>query len=188
MLFYLLHRVLNTDDFRVASQKWKEIEKLMKGYLMVRYNAQICDAEDATQQTILSLYTMVKNNKKVIIEKSDNYFLTVLRNEYFKIIKSRRSIFMESVDIYEDTSIKDTLTVLSNQDERRVLRECINQLSPRHREYIEYLINRPEADSESFALEFGMTISNAWTVKHRLIQHLSKCVESKMNDDGRKDG
>jgi DNA-directed RNA polymerase specialized sigma24 family protein len=182
MLFYLLYRVITTDDFRVASQKWSEIEKVLRTYLMIRFKAQLCDAEDATQQTILALYSMVKDNEEAIYEKSDSYFLTVLRNEYFKIMKSRRSIFMESVDIYEDTSIMDTFSVLISKDEQRVLKECIDALPIKHREYIEYWIQRPEADSESFALEFDMSISNAWTIKHRLVQHLNKCVGIKMNE------
>jgi hypothetical protein len=181
MLFYLLYRVLTTDDFQVASQKWKEIEKVLIAHLIIRYKAQLCDAQDATQQTILSLFTMVKNNKNVIFEKSDNYFLTVLRNEYFKIVKSRRAVFMESIDIYEDTSTIDTFSILINKEEKRVLKECIKTMLPKHRGYMEYWIQRPDADSESFALEFDMTVANAWTVKHRLIQYLNKCVTTKMN-------
>lgn len=182
MLFYLLYRVLTTDDFRVASQKWSEIEKVLMAHLIIRYKAQFCDAQDATQQTILSLYTMVKNNENVIFEKSDSYFLTVLRNEYFKIIKSRRAVFMESIDSYEDTSAMDTFSVLINKEEKRVLKECIKTMLPKHRGYMEYLIQRPDADSESFAAEFDMTVSNAWTVKHRLVQYLNKCVSTKMNE------
>lgn len=183
MLFYLLYRVINTDNQCIATKKWNEIERVMVGYLKVRYKAQESDAKDAAQQTILALYNTVKDNDYALNEKSDSYLLTVLRNEFFRIKKDSRSILMEPLQDYADSASEDNIDVLIDEDEQDVLRECIGTLSEKNKRYIDYLMLLPEADSESFANEFNISVSNAWTIKHRLIQILNKCVTMKLNNN-----
>jgi DNA-directed RNA polymerase specialized sigma24 family protein len=61
-----------------------------------------------------------------------------------------------------------------------LLEQCLEQLSEGYRTYIEYWFNHPGSGAKAAAKHFGISKSNAWTRKHRVISKLSECYQKKI--------
>lgn len=89
---------------------------------------------------------------------------------------------MEQHDIItcEPVSEANQLWALVNEEEQEILKICLQELREGYREFISYWFSFPNASTEDVAEYFEISVNNAWIRKHRVINKLKKCVESKI--------
>jgi hypothetical protein len=63
------------------------------------------------------------------------------------------------------------------KEARNLLNNCIGKLTEKHQNYINYWMDNENASATDFSKCFGVSQTNAWTIKHRLVSILEKCVE-----------
>ena len=74
----------------------------------------------------------------------------------------------------------DQLSRLLDDEKMSILTRCIEGLKADYRNYIEYWFQNPGYETSVVADYFGISVSNAWTKKHRVINVLKDCFEKKI--------
>jgi RNA polymerase sigma factor (sigma-70 family) len=152
---------------------------LLVDYLKLRVMAEEADAQDASQQTMLHLLEMGTNQKIENTSHAAPYILKMLRNNYYKILNSRRSFAAENIEPYHEQLIQpNQITDLSRLEKSTILDKCVKRLTRKNRELYMYLAHNPNHSVDHIAKAFGISRSNASTRKSRMVKILRDCVES----------
>jgi RNA polymerase sigma factor (sigma-70 family) len=174
----LVTAVKNGDQL-TASRLCSEATPILKRYLRKKCGADPTDADDAIQR----MFEYVIN--KIIADEFENpsgllaYMLKACRHNYIKFAreKNRPDIenlanmpFNEPVQIWE----------LVNEERQEILKYCTEKLRKGYKEFINYFFSFPNASAEDVADHFDISINNAWTRKHRVINKLNECVETQI--------
>lgn len=170
--------ILQNDD-SVISKQVKVITRVLIKFLMVRLGASFHDAEDCAQTTLLIAINKIRDRQLDHPEAIINYLFTTAKHEYFRVLSKNREINYE--DLPEHHSIKaDQLDKLLVEEKLTVLQDCLAELRADHKEFIEFWFNHPAYEAAVVADHFGISVSNVWTKKHRIIQILNECLEQKL--------
>lgn len=166
---------IKKSDMQTANRLCAEAIPILKKYLISKVNATPEDAEDAVQK--MFEYVIPKIQKDEIKSPSGllAYMLSGARHSYYKIV--RDFDLDKYAEIEEElVSEADQVWKLVNEDQKKVLKKCIESLKGHYREFVVFLFEYPEADSSEIAEYFDISLSNAWIRKHRVIQQLQECV------------
>lgn len=150
----------------------------MKRFLKVQMNASDADAEDCAQQTLLVCIEKIRDDK---IEKPDrilSYILTTCRNTYLKMKRKNKETYLDKIPSTRHTEPRQ-LSNLVDKEREDILRWCVKQLKKKHRKFINYWFKNPDYKAKKVADYFGLSESNTWTRKHRIIKKLNNCYEKK---------
>lgn len=174
----LVTAVKNGDQL-TASRLCSDATPILKRYLQKKCGADPSDADDAIQR----MFEYIIN--KIFEDDFENphgllaYMLKACRHNYIKLAreKNRPDIenlanepFNEPVQIWE----------LVNEDKQEILKYCTEKLRKGYKEFINYFFSFPNASTEDVADYFDISINNAWTRKHRVINKLNECVETRI--------
>lgn len=156
------------------------ISRVLMKFLRARLNASQEDAEDCVQSTLLQVIKTIRDDKLNNPDSIIYYMFTAAKNEYFKVLSKRKE------DIYEETphhyyDEPGQLMSLLDKERQRILEYCVSKLKPAQISYISYWFENPADDAGSVAKHFNISLSNAWTRKHRIIQILKSCVTKNIN-------
>lgn len=157
----------------------KVITAVLIKFLTVRLDASIEDAQDCAQSTLLIAIEKIRNealnNPDVII----NYLFTTSKHEYFKLLSKEREVNYDDLPEHHHKK-PDQLNRLVDNEKMNILKRCIEALKTDYKKYIEYWFQHPDYETSVVANHFGISVSNAWTKKHRVINVLKECFEKKI--------
>ncbi|MFO7848244.1 MAG: sigma-70 family RNA polymerase sigma factor [Balneolaceae bacterium] len=168
--------VRNNDQLE-ASRICSETTPILKRYLRKKLGADPNDAEDAIQRMFEYIINKIREeefeNPKGIL----SYMLKTCRHNYIKIVQDREQI---DYDYVEERLYSNPVQIwdLVNKENQSILRQCAQQLRKGYREFINYFFSFPNASTRDVAEHFDISVNNAWTRKHRVINKLHDCVKS----------
>lgn len=164
------------NDMRTANRMCAEAIPILKKYLIAKVDATPEDAEDAVQK--MFEYVIPKIQKDEINSPSGllSYMLSGARHSYYKIV---RDFDLDKYGQMENELVSEAKQVwnLVNKDRESILSKCIEKLKGHYRELITFMFDHPEAEANEIAEYFDISLNNAWTRKHRVIQQLQDCVQ-----------
>src|SRR5699024_6442576 len=141
-------------------------------FLCVHMNAEEHDAEDCVQQAFLKGIEAIKEENLRQTDQILSFFLTSCRNNYLNLQKKNHTQpFKKTPPGFGHQPYQ--LQKLLDKEQKQHLEECLQQLSERYREFIDYWLSFPDSDATAAATHFEISVSNAWTRKHRIIKKLS---------------
>jgi DNA-directed RNA polymerase specialized sigma24 family protein len=174
-----LVRAVREGDEATANRMCSEALPILKKYLISNLNATPEDAEDAVQKMFEYVISKIiqgeiKNPGGIL-----SYMLTGSRHAY---LKSLRNIELEVFDelISEPFSGPDQFEKLLREEQKNILKGCIEKLDGHYRSMCEFILENPSANSVELAEKFNISVNNAWIRKHRLIKQLSECAKKQM--------
>ena len=148
-------------------------------FLKVRLNATHHDAEDVAQNTIINVTEKIKSNELNNPDSVIYYLFTTAKNEYYKFLRSiKEGNYEEIPESYSENG--DQLSNILDKERYKILEGCLKNLKPTSKEYISYWFNNPRGEAKVVAKHFGISVNNAWTKKHRILNSLKKCVEKRL--------
>ncbi|MAL18620.1 MAG: hypothetical protein CL670_13050 [Balneola sp.] len=170
--------VLDRDENAITDQV-NVITPVLIKFLTVRLDASIHDAQDCAQNTLLIAIEKIREDKITNPDYVINYLFTTAKHEYLKQLSKDREVNYE--DLPEHHFDKpDQLSRLLDDEKMSILTRCIEGLKADYRNYIEYWFQNPGYETSVVADYFGISVSNAWTKKHRVINVLKDCFEKKI--------
>lgn len=148
-------------------------------FLKVRLNATHHDAEDVAQNTIINVTEKIKSNELNNPDSVIYYLFTTAKNEYYKFIRSiKEGNYEEIPESYSENG--DQLSNILDKEKHKILEGCLKNLKPNLKEYISFWFNNPRGEATVVAKHFGISVNNAWTKKHRILNSLKECVEKRL--------
>lgn len=168
------------DDRKAMDSLSEIISKVLVKFLLVRLDASLEDAKDSAQNAIMLSIEKIKNNELDNPDSIIHYLFKTAKNNYLKEQRKQKEKNYEEIpDHYSEQG--DQLKNLLSKERKSILETCISLLKPKQLNYISYWFDNPAADSSIVADHFGISVNNAWTKKHRIIQVLKECFEKKIN-------
>jgi len=164
-------------EFKRQNELIQLLREEMVRCLVYQYGAEETDANDATQDTMYVLIRLFNQNDFEEIRTKKSYIFAILKYQYFKLLRQRVRMTGESIELYENKLIASDSDSYTDREARNLLKQCISKLSEKHQIYVRYWIENENASAADFAVCFGVTLTNAWTIKHRLIAILEKCID-----------
>jgi RNA polymerase sigma factor (sigma-70 family) len=171
--------VLKNDEESLRDS-YEVITKVLIKFLLIRLDANIEDAKDSAQNAIMFSIEKIKNEELDHPDYIINYLFTTAKHDYLKHQnKQKESNYEEVPTHYAEEG--DQLENILDDEKQFVLKHCISTLKPKQLNYISYWFENPGSDTALVAERFGISINNAWTKKHRIIQVLKECFENNIN-------
>lgn len=169
--------VLDKDEAAITKQV-NVITAVLIKFLMVRFDASNHDAQDCAQDTLLIGIEKIRADKINNPDTVINYLFTTAKHEYFKLLsKDRENNYEELPDYFSNQP--EQLSSLLDNEKMSILERCINALKADYKKYIRYWFQNPGYEASLVAEQFNISVSNAWTKKHRVINKLKECYEKK---------
>ena len=169
--------VLENDD-TVITEQVNVITPVLIKFLMVRLNASIHDAQDCAQNTLLIAIEKIREDELSHPDALINYLFTTAKHEYLKQLSKDREMNYEEPPEHH-SGPADQLDRLVDKEKMAILKQCIDTLKADYRNFIEYWFQHPAYETSIVADHFEMSVNNAWTKKHRVINALKKCFDKK---------
>lgn len=171
---------LRENNSRQVNEMLKALRPRLMAFLRIHMNASRQDAEDCAHDSLLSSIEAIRENGLEKPEQVVSYILSTCRNTYLKMQNKKQP---QPVDKIEDRQPQapQQLQSLLDEEQERLLEWCMNQLKKEYRRFMQYWFEHPDADAQKVADQFSISVSNAWTRKHRLIKKLNECYEEKSN-------
>lgn len=171
---------VKTNDKAALDTLVRKISAVLKSFLIVRLGVGPEDAEDCTQNTLLLAVEKIREDKLNNPDSIIFYLFTTAKNDYLKLLASRKDGRHESLqgDLSEEPA---QLNKLLSKEKKKFLKQCVESLKEDYKNYIQYWLENPDKEAIDVANKFGISVNNAWTKKHRIIQVLKDCIEKKIN-------
>ena len=167
---------IQDNDTVIINEQITIITPILIKYLTVRVGATYHDAQDCVQNTLILAVQKIKDDKLESPDAVIYYLFTSAKNNYLKFIaRKKESNYEEIPETYAEDG--DQLYRLIDEEKQTILQLCLNKLKPNLKAYIEYWFNNPRNDASDVADHFGITVSNAWTKKHRVLNILKQCYQ-----------
>lgn len=170
--------VLDDDETEISRQV-EVITAVLIKFLTVRLDASIHDAQDCAQNTLLIAVEKIRNDEILNPEVVINYLFTTAKHEYLKRQSKEREVHYDELPS-RHSQMPDQLNRLLDKEKMSILARCLNALKPDFRNYIEFWFQNPAFETTVVADHFGISVNNAWTKKHRVINLLKECFEKKI--------
>lgn len=170
---------VKSGDQLKASRLCSEATPILKRYLRKKCGADPNDADDAIQRMFEYVIKKIQEDDFENPRGLLSYMLKACRHNYIKIAREKnqpdienlaREPFNEPIQIWE----------LVDEEKQNILRYCTEKLRKGYREFINYFFSFPNATAEDVADHFDISVNNAWTRKHRVINKLNECVETRI--------
>ena len=169
------------DDDRESLKEFYEVlTKILFKFLKVRMDADHEDAKDSAQNAIMFAVEKIKNEELDHPDRIINYLFTAAKHDYLKHQNKNKEVNYEEIPDSHSEEPHQLDNLLSNE-RQSILKRCFNELKSKQLEYISYWFNNPDSETVVVAYHFGITVNNAWTKKHRIIQVLNECVQKNIN-------
>lgn len=156
------------------------LTKVLIKFLLVKLDASREDARDSAQNAIMFGIEKIKNKELKQPDYIINYLFTTAKHDYLKHQNSQKEANYEETPEHHSTD-GDQLENLLSKERLSVLQKCMEALKPKQFDYISYWFEHPESETALVADHFGISVNNAWTKKHRIIQVLKECFQININ-------
>ncbi len=169
---------LKENNTKKTNNLVKAIRPRLVAFLRIHMNASQSDAEDIAQEALLITIESIRNDKVKNPDQVVKYMISVCRNAYLKEQQNRRQVSFEKVsDLHQHKP--GQLQSLLDKEQENLLQWCLNQLKDEYQKYMQFWFDNPDIHTQKVADHFDISLSNAWTRKHRLIKKLSECYQKK---------
>ncbi|TYP93697.1 RNA polymerase sigma factor, sigma-70 family [Fodinibius salinus] len=169
---------LKENDSEEVNRLVEALRPRLMAFLRIHMNATDADAEDCAQDSLIDSLEVIKSDRIDDPKRIVSYILTTCRNNYLKMQKKRRETSMEEVSETQSQAPQQLQSLL-DEEQKKLLRWCMNQLKEEYQRFMQYWFDHPDAHTKKVAAEFDISINNAWTRKHRLIKKLNECYREK---------
>ena len=159
---------------------YEVLTKILFKFLKVRMDAAPEDVKDSAQNAIMFAVEKIKNEELDHPDRIINYLFTTAKHDYLKHQNKNKELNYEEIPDSHSKEPEQLNKLLSNE-RQSILKRCVNELKSKQLVYISYLFNNPDSETVVVADHFGISVNNAWTKKHRIIQVLNECVQKKIN-------
>jgi RNA polymerase sigma factor (sigma-70 family) len=173
-----LAEAIKQDNQREINRLLKSLIPQLIAYLRVQLNAEQQDAEDCAQQAFLVSLEAVRNEELEQPDRIFSFLITTCRNMYLNMMNRRKRSSYEDFSKTHSDQPGQLLSLLSDE-RQKLLEQCLEQLSEAYRTYIEYWFTHPDSGAKAASVYFGISESNAWTRKHRVVNKLNECYKKK---------
>lgn len=174
----LIPAIKNGDQV-TSSRLCSKATPIFKNYLFKKFSADPNDADEAIQQMyeyiILKVLEDDFENPKGIL----SYMLKTCRHNYIKLAREKNRPDIENISA-EPISEAQQIWQLVNEEEQEILKYCTEKLREGYKEFINYWFDFPNASAGEAAEYFNISINNAWTRKHRIINKLNECIDTQI--------
>ncbi len=173
-------KAIHENDTKELNEQSIVITRVLIKFLRVRMNASQEDAEDCVQNTLLLVIEKIRAEKLNNPDSIIYYLFTTAKNDYFKLLSKNKESNYDNIPDFHAKE-PDQLKNLLNQERQDILNQCLNALKTNYLEYISYWFEHPGDEAIVVADYFNISVSNAWTKKHRILQILKECVQKNIN-------
>jgi len=173
-----LVKAIQEGDQKAANKLISEATPILIRMLRFRMGASREDAEDAVQLMFLNVIRAIRLDKINNPSGLLSYMIRASRNNYLKSLNGYHAAFKSQL-VQEPVQEPTQLTSLIELEKRQEYESCIESLKPKHRDFIRYWLTHPDSTAADVAEIFGITESNAWTRKHRILKKVKECVQKK---------
>ncbi len=170
---------IQENDEEATTRQVKVLTRVLIKFLKARYGASHHDAEDSAQNALMIVIEQIREEKVDSPDAIISYLFTTAKHEYFRWLKKDKESNYKDIPLSHSDG-GDQLHRLIDEEKMNILKNCIKQLKQDYREFIEYWFNHPTHEASVVADEFDISVNNAWTRKHRVIQVLKECVQKKI--------
>jgi len=174
----LVTAVKNGDQL-TASRLCSEATPILRRYLHKKCGADPTDADDAIQRMFEYVITKILEDDFENPRGLLSYMLKACRHNYIKIAREKNQPDIENL-ANEPFNEPIQIWELVDEEKQNILKYCTEKLRKGYREFINYFFSFPNASAEDVADHFDISVNNAWTRKHRVINKLNECVETRI--------
>ena len=170
--------VKNGDQLE-ASRICSEATPILQRYLRKKFGADPNDAKDAIQRMFEYVINKIREDDFENPRGILSYMLKTCRHNYIKIVQEQEAT---DYDYVVDQNYTNPVQIweLVDEEQQTILKYCTEKLRKGYREFINYFFSFPNASTKDVAEHFDISVTNAWTRKHRVINKLNQCVESRI--------
>ncbi|MGD8428418.1 MAG: sigma-70 family RNA polymerase sigma factor [Balneolaceae bacterium] len=169
---------LKENDSQRVNELLEALRPRLIAFLRVHMNASRADAEDCAQESLLDSIEVIREDRLNNPKRVVSYILSTCRNNYLKMQRKQRAESMEDISETQ-TQAPRQLQSLLDKEQKRLLEWCLRQLKKEYRKFMQYWFDHPDAHANKVAKHFEISVSNAWTRKHRLVRKLNECYRKK---------
>lgn len=168
-------------DEDTANQLLKEVMPRLEDYLQVVMNASEMEAKECAHQAFLDVYERIRKNK--INEKKYifSYLITTSRHTFLHYKKNQHRFVSELDEERHQVEPADQINALIEEERMAILEQCLEELDPDDRDFINYMLANPDATTKEISKKFGLSGANVRTKKSRLTHRLHHCYKRKMS-------
>lgn len=180
MDFTPLVTALQKNDSATINEYTKALYPILRSYLRSNMRITIQDAEDCIQDSLIAAYKAIGNGQLKDPRLLVAYVMRICRNNYLNMQNKKKVTYVEesSDDLFR---VAPQMQLLLDKEKNRFLLLCFDKLQDKHKEFIKFWYDHPDIKTSKVASHFGISISNAWTRKHRVIKILHDCHKRQMN-------
>ncbi|HYW33833.1 MAG TPA: sigma-70 family RNA polymerase sigma factor [Balneolaceae bacterium] len=169
---------IKQNDRSKADKLLRRLMPRLLAFLRIHLNANQQDAEDCAQQALLTSLEAIRDEKIRNKDRLFSFLLTCCKNNYLNMM-NRRNVHIHGDISHNNNSKPRQLSSLMNKERRTLLEHCLEQLSRGYKTFIDYWFKYPDSDARAAASHFNISVNNAWTRKHRVINKLNDCYKKK---------
>ncbi|HKK46054.1 MAG TPA: sigma-70 family RNA polymerase sigma factor [Balneolaceae bacterium] len=169
---------LKENDSKTVNVLLEALRPRLMAFLRVHMNATQTDAEDCAQESLIDSIESIRENRLKDPDQVVSYILSTCRNNYLKMQKKKWPDTMDNVDEARKQE-PSQLQSLLDEEQMKLLKWCLGQLKSKYQKFMQYWFDHPDIHTNKVAKHFGISVSNAWTRKHRLINKLNECYQKK---------
>lgn len=169
---------IKENDTKKLNELLDALRPRLIAFLRVHMNASREDAEDCAQDSLVDSLEVIREDRLNDPGHVVSYILSTCRNNYLKMQKKHRPELMKDISKNHRQSPRQLQSLLDDE-QQRLLEWCLSQLKKEYQKFMQYWFDNPDIHTNKVAEHFGISVSNAWTRKHRLIQKLNECYREK---------
>lgn len=173
---------IHSGDNEKAGNLIKEIVPRLEDYLVVVMNADRYAAEECVQQAFVDVFEQIRRDKIKESKYIFSYLIKSCRHEYLRYAKREHRFNYEEEALNVLYEPEEQIKNLLDKERQRILEECLDELQEKSRKFIEFFIDKPDANTEEASKEFGLSSANVRTRKSRILSRLHHCYKRKSNE------
>lgn len=172
---------VKSGDDRGVSRYMSILTPRLIRYLELQMGAHRKDARDVVHQSMAYICEGILQGQITLGEGLFKYMQLTCRHAYIKLTRDRgRSKELSS--IVGDAAVKyDHLDAMLHKEKQSILNGCIKKFSPENQAFIRFLIECPGCDPVDISERFGLSLSNVYTKKSRILKLLAECIQWEEN-------
>jgi|GEM_PF-328991 len=174
----LVKAIQDGDDI-TANKLCSEAIPIFRKYLVKKFAADLNDADDAIQRMFEYIILKIQNDEIENPHGLLQYMLKACSHNYIKSAQEKNSPISQDLN-FEPSSKPNQIWGLVNEDQQQLLKYCVEKLRKGYQEFFSFCFSHPGATTEDIADHFEISTNNAWTRKHRVINKIAECVETKI--------
>jgi len=176
-----LVEALHDGDEETANQLLKEVMPRLEDYLKVVMNASADEAIECAHQAFLDVFERIRQDKINDSKYIFSYLITTSRHTFLYYKKRQHRFTSAPEDYHYEVEAADQVEALIEEERMSILKECLEELDPKDRDLINYILANPDASTKQISKNFELSGANVRTKKSRLTHSLHHCYKRKMS-------